>query len=222
LCEKGETVLTICANNAFVNQQEADAAETGLRITGVTTLEFGFVLFRFVGRADRTPISCASSPWWFQASAVRNILNDARQTQATISHSAQMNAAVAAAWKNSCQYILVAKVYYPLKCFYGPPRPVGKTSHKAAISGLPDKAHLQRNAFEAEGILIPDYSVGQFYIPGFNTLLRCGGESEEHAKARVAKLVRTSLKIRPQSRIGVIPGIDEGGVEGMLRAMSTL
>ena len=213
-------MLDYCANHAFFNQQEAEAAETGLRITGTITLEYGFTLFRFVSRADRRPVSCASSPWWFQSTAVRNVMNDARDSRRSIASEAKENAAVADAWQNSCQYLLIAKVYYPLKCFYGPPRVVGKTSLKVPLSGLPDKADIRKHAYEAVGLQIPDYSVGQFYIPGFNTHIQYTNEDTDIATKRVAKLVHTTLKIRPQIKLGAIPGIAEGGVEGMIRQLS--
>jgi len=212
-------MLEYCANHAFVNQEEVKEAETGLRISGITTLEFGYTLFRFVSRADFRPVSCASSPWWFQSNSVRNIMNDARDSRRSIAMEAKENAAVADAWLNSCQYLLIAKVYYPLKCFYGPPRVVGKTSKHVDLSGLPDKADISNNAYDDVGLQIPDYSVEQLYIPGLN-INAYDNEDKASAVRRVAKLVNTSLKIRPQIKLGAIPGIAEGGVEGMIHQLS--
>ena len=152
-------------NHAFVNHDARTAAERGMRVEGIDQLAAGALLYRFVQRADVRDDTCSASPWWFQQSAVRRILEAARmghRGEDSVAGQAARMAALSATWPRSgANYLLAAKARAPLAFFWGAPRPVGKRSAaQTEATGLAsgDDIHSLEH--------IPDPRCTQFFIPG--------------------------------------------------------
>lgn len=151
-------------NLTHVNEATRARAERGLRVEGITEVHPGSVLFRFFQRADIRDAALLSSPWWFQMSVVRRILDAARSSPAggpAVAEQAQRKAGLSETWRDSgAHYLLTARVLVPISLFWGSPRPIGRISSEQQVSGLANHA----DAHEIE--VVADSKCVQFYVPG--------------------------------------------------------
>ena len=148
----------------------------GLRIEGTTVLQPLTILHRFVARADVSNEVYVASPWWFQASAVRKVLEAARsghRDDFTAQGQASKGAGLSEKWKqeepckvqSGSHYLLTVKTIAPLVTFWGAPRAVG------AVVGRPKEASgLKFEDDVAEVEVVPDPRCVQFYIPGMRDI----------------------------------------------------
>jgi hypothetical protein len=154
-------------NGAYVNEAAHEDAQNGMRVEGVDCVNPGTMLFRFVQRADVKDEDYVASPWWFQLSTVRKVLEAARaghRDSERVSDQATRMAALSSTWDRSgANYLLAAKVSAPLAFFWGPPCSVGKTSgNQKKASGLKSGSSI------AELEVVPDPRCVQFYVPGMS------------------------------------------------------
>jgi|GEM_PF-6704912 len=185
-------------NDAYVNEASHEFASRGMRVEGTAHIDPGTVLHRFVLRADVADCIYVANPWWFQASAVRKILEAARQGHfgdSTASGQATKGAGLSKTWKNNADtmeedkidktkesgshYLLTVKTFASLTLFWGAPRAVGKADAK-------DKRAqgLQSGDDVAEIEVVPNPRCVQFFIPGMH----------EIASKAVSVVSKTKLK----------------------------
>lgn len=150
-------------NSTFVTDANAQRAAKGMRIQGMHELMPGGTLYRFVQRADLPAEKLLSSPWWFQAQAVRQVLTAAREGHRgddTVSGQAARMAGLSKSWAGSgAHYLLAARVIGPLSVLWGTPLPIGTSPGSSGVSGLAGD--------QATGIeIVPDPRCVQFYAPG--------------------------------------------------------
>lgn len=172
-------------NQAHVNETAHEHAQKGMRVEGIDYLQPGSTLYRLIQRADFADLKCIASPWWFQASAVRKILQAAREAHrgnSKVADQATKMAALSSSWPDSgANYLLVATVAAPLAFFWGTPRPVGKSCpQQDSASGL--QSHDDVDDIE----VVPDARCIQFYVPGV----------WDEALARKAFRVRSRTKFK--------------------------
>jgi hypothetical protein len=136
-----------------------------MRIEGEDCLRPGSMLFRFVQRADVSDREYVSSPWWFQISAVRKILQAARSGHRgsdKADEQVSRMAALSQTWDRSgANYLLAAKVTAPIIFYWGAPKPVGK---RRAEQGLASGLSNGESVTQIE--IVPDPRCVQFYVPG--------------------------------------------------------
>ena len=172
-------------NGAYVNESAHQDAETGMRVEGLDYMNPGTMLFKFVQRADVKGEDYAASPWWFQVSAVRKVLQAARaghRGSDSASDQATRMAALSSTWERSgANYLLAAKVAAPLAFFWGSPRSVGKTT-----PGQKKATGLQGGSSVEELEVVPDPRCVQFYVPGMS----------DKAMARKAVRVASRTKLK--------------------------
>lgn len=172
-------------NSCYVNQGVWEKAEGGMRVEGVNDFSPGTVLFRFVQRADVADETYISSPWWFQASAVRRILQAARaghRSESQASGQASRMAALSSTWAGSgAHYLLAARVIAPITFLWGAPRAVGKVqADQKVASGLNSESAV------AEIEIVPDPRCVQLFVPGM--------WDKSLARKAVSVISRTKMK----------------------------
>lgn len=152
-------------NSCYLDKAAWDEARSGMRVEGEGGFSPGTVLFRFVLRPDVANQEYISSPWWFQASAVRLILQAARaghRGESLASGQASRMAALSSTWVGSgAHYLLAARVIAPITFLWGAPRAVGKVqADQKAASGLKSESAV------VEIEIVPDPRCVQLFVPG--------------------------------------------------------
>jgi len=151
-------------NLNHMKQDATQRAAQGMRIQGSTQISVGAVLFRFVADAVTSDQVCVKSPWWFQSSAVRQILIAARQGHRgdySSASQARKRAALSDTWIGSgANYLLSAKLLEPLQVLWGVGRPIGTKSGHQGTVGLDGAGEV------TEIETVADSQCVQFFIPG--------------------------------------------------------
>ncbi|TXH95314.1 MAG: hypothetical protein E6Q73_15000 [Pseudorhodobacter sp.] len=189
-------------NSCYVNETTREVAESGMRVEGVSDFLPGTALFRFVQRADVADAIYISSPWWFQASSVRRILEAARaghRGESLASVQASRMAALSSTWARAgAHYLLAARVIAPVTFLWGAPRAVGRVSPgQTAASGLHSDVMIE----EVE--IVPDPRCVQLFLPGM----------ENPALSRKVVSVISRTKMRHSEALA------EGEIEVFLRSV---
>ena len=161
---------TTAVNEAYVNEESREFASKDMRVEGASSFQPGTVLHRFVLRADVADRSYIASPWWFQTSAVRKILESARSRHrgdSTADGQASKGAGLSKTWddkkapaarQSGSQYLLTVKTFATLTFFWGAPRAVG-----LAQAGDKLATGLQSGSDIADIEVVPDPRCVQFF-----------------------------------------------------------
>lgn len=189
-------------NSTYINKASRTSASKGMRVEGEMSIWPGAVLFRFLQRADVRDADCVGSPWWFQASVIRKVLNAARDGAGAENRPAlhaTRKAGLSKSWARSgANYLLCAKVTAPISLYWGPPRPIGTSAGSQTVSGLCGGGDVD----EIE--VVPDPQCVQFFIPGM---------WEPKVASRAVKVLsRTKFKHSVE--------LEQGEVEAFLRRVS--
>ncbi len=190
-------------NSCYVNETARQVAEGGMRVEGANDFSPGTVLFRFVQRADVADEVYISSPWWFQASSVRRILQAAREGhrgESQASGQASRMAALSSTWARSgAHYLLAARVIAPVTFLWGAPRAVGMRN-----SGDERASGLDSGSVVAEIEIVPDPRCVQLFLPGMQD----------------ASLARKAVSVISRTKMKHSEALAEGEIEVFLRSVT--